>query len=96
MGELASITEATLLARARQAPHDAVVDMLLVQRLVRTPLPDVAGLVVVRSQPADDPVEVRIARHAYDKTGDLADSTRRRWDCRRSGWSAARALRGSG
>jgi tetratricopeptide (TPR) repeat protein len=91
MGELASITEATLLAGARQAPHDAAVDVLLVQRLVRTPLPDVAGLVVVRSQPADDPVEVRIARAPNDKTGDLADL-----DAPTMGLSAIRLERRSG
>lgn len=91
MGELASITEATLLAGARQASHGAEVDMLLVQRLVRTPLPDVAGLIVVRSQPADDPVEVRIARTPKDKTGDLADL-----DAPTMGLSAIRLERGSG
>jgi tetratricopeptide (TPR) repeat protein len=91
MGELASITEATLLASARQAPHGPDTDMLLAQRLVRTPLPDVAGLVVVRSQPADDPLEVRIARTAKDKTGDAADL-----DAPSMGLSAIRLERGSG
>jgi hypothetical protein len=72
LGELASITEAMLLAGARigAAPDPAEV---LLRRLARTPLPDVAGLVVVRSQPADDPLEVRIARTEHDREGDLAD-----------------------
>jgi tetratricopeptide (TPR) repeat protein len=91
MGELASITEATLLAGARQTTHAPETDMLLVQRLVRTPLPDVAGLVLVRSQPADDPLEVRIVRTAKDKTGELADL-----DAQSIGLSAIRLERGSG
>jgi tetratricopeptide (TPR) repeat protein len=91
MGELASITEATLLAGARQTTHSPETDLLLAQRLVRTPLPDVAGLVVVRSQPADDPLEVRIARTAKDKTGELADL-----DAQSIGLSAIRLERGSG
>ncbi len=90
MGELASITEATLLAAARQASHGAEVDMLLVERLMRTPLPDVAGLIVVRSQPADNPLEVRIARTSQDKTGNLADL-----DAPSMGVSAIRLERGS-
>jgi Flp pilus assembly protein TadD len=72
LGELASVTEAVLLAGSRQtAPADAA--EVLLRRLARTPLPDVAGLVVVQSQPADDPVEVRIARGEHDRDGDRAD-----------------------
>jgi Flp pilus assembly protein TadD len=91
LAELASITEATLLAAARQASPDGETDALLERRLVRTPLPDVAGLVVVRSPPADDPVEVRIARTAPDHEGDPADL-----DAPSIGLSAIRIERGSG
>jgi hypothetical protein len=91
MGELASITEAVLLAGARQASNAPDTDALLVQRLVRTPLPDVAGVVVVRSQPADDPLEVRVARAVKDKTGDPADL-----DAPSMGLSAIRIERGTG
>jgi hypothetical protein len=91
MGELASITEAVLLAGARQSSNAPEIDVLLVQRLVRTPLPDVAGVVVVRSQPADDPLEVRIARTMKDKTGDPADL-----DAPSMGLSAIRIERGTG
>jgi hypothetical protein len=91
MGELASMTEAVLLAGARQPSQSPEMDLLLAQRLARTPLPDVAGLVVVRSQPADDPLEVRIARTPKDKTGDLADL-----DAPSMGLAAIRLERGSG
>jgi hypothetical protein len=58
---------------------------------VRTPLPDVASLVVVQSQPADDPLEVRVARTDKDKSGDPADL-----DAPSMGLSAVRIERGSG
>jgi tetratricopeptide (TPR) repeat protein len=90
LAELASITEATLLAAARQKSPDADTDALLERRLVRTPLPDVAGLVVVRSPPADEPLEVRIARTAPDHEGDPADL-----DAPSIGLSAIRIERGS-
>jgi Flp pilus assembly protein TadD len=90
LGELASITEAMLLAGTRlSAPPDAA--EVLLRRLARTPLPDVAGLVVVRSQPADDPLEVRIARGDHDRDGDLADL-----DAPTIGLSAVRLERGGG
>jgi hypothetical protein len=91
MGELASVTEAVLLAGARKPGLSAETDLLLLQRLARTPLPDVAGLVVVRSPPSDDPLEVRIARSATDKTGDAADL-----DAPALGLSAIRIERGTG
>ena len=37
----------------------------LTRRLSRTPLPDVASLVVVRAAPADDPLEVRLEGGAH-------------------------------
>ncbi len=90
LGELASITEAMLLASSRAtAPPDTA--ELLLRRLSRTPLPDVAGLVVVRSQPGDDPVVVRIARGDKDRDGDPADL-----DAPSIGLSAVRLERGGG
>ncbi len=91
MGELASIAEAMLLADARRSSHGPESDALLLRRLVRTPLPDVASLVVVQSQPADDPLEVRVARTDKDKAGDPADL-----DAPSMGLSAVRIERGSG
>ena len=91
LGELASITEATLLAAARAAGPDPDTEALLERRLVRTPLPDVAGVVVVRSPPADDPVRVSIARLGTGPEGDPADL-----DAPAIGLSALRIERGSG
>lgn len=91
IGELASITEATLLATARSASPGADVDALLARRLSRTALPDVAGLVVVRSSPADDPLEVRVARNVKSRDEDPADL-----DAPGIGVSAVRVERGGG
>jgi hypothetical protein len=44
-----------------------------VRRLVQTPLPDVASVVVVRSAPGDEPVVVRVVRDASAKDEDAAD-----------------------
>lgn len=90
MGELASMTEAVLLAAARNASPGADTDAQLVRRLVQTPVPDVASIVVVRSPPADDPVEVRVVRDA-SKDEDPADL-----DAADMGLSAIRIERGQG
>jgi hypothetical protein len=73
MGELASMTEAVLLAGARAASPGPDLDAQLVRRLVQTPLPDVASVVVVRSPPGDEPVVVRVLRDASAKDEDAAD-----------------------
>ena len=91
LGELASITEAMLIAGARQASPTPDTAELLLRRLSRTPLPDVAGLVVVRSQPTDDALDVRIVRHDKDRDGDPADL-----EAPTVGLSAIRLERGSG
>jgi hypothetical protein len=90
LGELASITEAMLLAGSRASATPETAE-LLVRRLARTPLPDVAGLVVVRSQPGDDPLLVRMARTDKDRDGDPADL-----DAPSIGLSAVRLERGGG
>jgi Mg-chelatase subunit ChlD/tetratricopeptide (TPR) repeat protein len=73
MGELASMTEAVLLAGARAASPGPDLDAQLVRRLVQTPLPDVASVVVVRSPPGDEPVVVRVVRDSGAKDEDAAD-----------------------
>jgi len=87
-GELASMTEAVLLASARGASPGGDTDAQLVRRLVQTPLPDVASIVVVRCPPGDDPVEVRVVRDA-SKDEDPADL-----DAADMGLSAIRIERG--
>jgi hypothetical protein len=91
LGELASITEATLLAGARQSARrgDEQWD-LLARRLSRTPLPDVASLVLVRSPPSDEPIAVRIARDEKGKDESAADL-----DAASMGLSALRIERGA-
>jgi Flp pilus assembly protein TadD len=105
IGELASVTEATLLATARQgAPGcrtpegcgpehqtDADVEALLGRRLSRTPLPDVGSLVMVRAAPGDDPLVVRVARDARGRDEDAADL-----DAQPMGLAAIRVERGGG
>jgi tetratricopeptide (TPR) repeat protein len=89
MGELASMTEAVLLAGARAAAPGPDLDAQLVRRLVQTPLPDVASVVVVRSPPGDEPVVVRVVRDASAKDEDAADL-----DASEMGLAAVRIERG--
>lgn len=91
VGELASVTEATLLATARQGASGADVEALLARRLSRTPLPDVGSLVMVRAAPGDDPLVVRVARDAHGRDEDTADL-----DAQPMGLAAIRVERGGG
>jgi tetratricopeptide (TPR) repeat protein len=92
LGELASITEATLLAGARQSARPGGEETaLLARRLSRTPLPDVASLVLVRSPPSDEPIAVRIARDEKGKDESAAEL-----DAASMGLSAIRIERGGG
>ncbi len=91
IGELASVTEATLLATARQGTPGDEVEELLGRRLSRTPLPDVGSLVVVRAAPGDDPLVVRVARDARGRDEDTADL-----DAQPMGLAAIRVERGGG
>ncbi len=61
IGELASIVRAFLLAGAR-GQEPAEIEEQLQRRLLETPLPDVAGLVLVQSAPSEDPVMASIVR----------------------------------
>lgn len=63
VGELASITRAVLLARARQSAQGDVKSELT-RRLLQTPLPDVGSVVLVQWPPEDEPIEVRVRRGA--------------------------------
>ena len=88
LGELASITSAVLLAGAR-GKADPKVEAELERRLMRTALPDVAGVVLIQSPPSDRPVEVRIARD--DREQEAAD-----FNAAALGVSALRIERGAG
>ena len=61
------------------------------RRLVQTPLPDVASLILVRAPPADEPVELRVVRSEKDRDDEQADL-----DAASMGLSAVRIERGSG
>jgi hypothetical protein len=92
LGELASITRATLLAHAREAaalPPET--DALLLRRLVQTPLPDVASVILVQTPPADPSVEVRVARTAHERDEEPPDL-----NAASMGLSAVRVERGAG
>jgi tetratricopeptide (TPR) repeat protein len=90
LAELSSVIRAISLARARggSAPE---VEAELERRLLQTPLPDVAGVILVQSPPSDDPVAVRIRRErgeAGEQTADL--------DASQIGLAALRVERGDG
>ncbi len=91
LGELASITQAVLLADARSQAVPADVAAELLRRLTQAPLPDVASLVMVRAAPSDAPVEVRVAREHSGRDGELPDL-----DASALGLSAIRIERGDG
>jgi tetratricopeptide (TPR) repeat protein len=85
VGELASIAHAVLLASARAHRHADGVEEELVRRLLQTPLPDVASVLVVQAPPSDDPVEVRLTRERGEKGEQSPD-----FDARALGLAAAR------
>lgn len=91
LGELASIAQAVLIAGARRGGLRPEVDAELSRRLLQTPLPDAAGLVMVRTFAADSPVQIRLAR----ELGDRAE-TPLELDAAAVGLSAARIERGDG
>jgi tetratricopeptide (TPR) repeat protein len=90
LGELSSIAQAVLLAAARDG-KDADVDAQLERRLLQTPLPDVAGVVLVQSPPADDPILVSVTRERGEKLEQSADL-----DAKVLGIAAVRIERGDG
>lgn len=90
LGELASITQAVLLAGARGGT-DAEVEAELERRLLRTALPDVQSVVMIQSPPADDPIEVSVIRARGEKVAQSADL-----DAPELGVAAIRIERGDG
>jgi len=90
LGELASITQAVLLAGARGGA-DAEVEAELERRLLRTALPDVQSVVMIQSPPSDDPIEVSVVRKNGEKVAQSADL-----DARELGVAAIRIERGDG
>ncbi len=90
LGELASITQAYLLANAREAAPASVREELE-RRLLQTPLPDVKGFIFVQSAPADDGLDVRIIRKEGENAEQSPDL-----DARSVGIAAIRLERGEG
>lgn len=79
-GELAAITAAVLLAEARSkqetvGPTGTASDLIasLTRRALTLPLPDVAGVVLIRAPVVNHPVDVRLSRTADAKTESPAD-----------------------
>ena len=91
LGQLASAAEATLLAGAQQASLGTDLGALLTRRLARTPLPDVASVIVVRTAIGDDPLRVRVATDARGRDEHAVDL-----DAAALGISAIRVERGGG
>ena len=67
------MTEAVLLASARGQSVSPELDAQLLRRLVQTPLPDVKSLVVITMPPAEDAIQVTVARDRTEKDEQPAD-----------------------
>ena len=80
-----------MIAGARTGSWSPEVDAELGRRLMQTPLPDVAGLVMVRTLASDLPVQVRLARELRSSGETPLDL-----DGAAVGVSAARIERGDG
>jgi len=90
IGELASITRAVLLARAR-ADAPSLERESLTRRLLQTPLPDALGVVLVHWPPTDDTLSVRIKRARGEGLEQSPD-----FDASSLGMAAFRIERGDG
>lgn len=90
IGELASILRAFQLTRAK-GNNSPEVETQLERRLLQTPLPDVEGLLLVESPPADDAVDVRIVRQDGERAEISPD-----FDATSLGIAAVRLERGAG
>lgn len=91
LGELASIVQAVLLAGAHESAS-AESKPELGRRLLQTPLPDVASVVLIQSSPGDDPLTVRVARGDEEKDADALPAD---FDARSLGLVAHRIERGT-
>lgn len=91
LGELAAITSAVLLANAREQATSPAQSAELLRRLAQTPLPDVASVLFIRSEPSEDPLQVRIAREHTER-----DLRAPEFNAPLLGLAAARVERGDG
>ena len=91
LGELASITQAVLLSGARSLSDDPDVLAELTRRLLQTPLPDVASVMVVEAPPSEDAIRIEVARESGDRGARPPD-----FDARALGLAALRIERGEG
>jgi tetratricopeptide (TPR) repeat protein len=91
LGELASITQAVLLASARSLSADPDVAAEITRRLLQTPLPDVASVMVIQAPPSDEALRIEVARERGDREAKAPD-----FDARALGLSALRIERGEG
>ena len=89
LGELASITQAVLLSGARALTSEPDVSAEITRRLLQTPLPDVAAVMVIEAPPGDDTVRIEIARESGDREAKPPD-----FDARALGLAALRLERG--
>ena len=90
VAELASVVRAVLLARARGEAQPQIATELE-RRLLQTPLPDVASVILVQSAPSEQPVEVRVRRERGEKLDQSADL-----DAGQVGVAVVRVERGDG
>ncbi|HET9930422.1 MAG TPA: hypothetical protein VFQ35_07040, partial [Polyangiaceae bacterium] len=91
LGELASITSAVLLAGAHEQSTLAAERAELLRRLSQTPLPDVASVLFIQSQPSDEPLQIRVARERSDR-----DLRAPEFNAEALGLAAVRVERGDG
>ena len=91
LGELASMTQAVLLASARGQSVSPELDAQLLRRLVQTPLPDVKSVVVITMPPAEDAIQVTVSRERTEKDEQPADL-----EATSMGLAAVRIERGEG
>jgi tetratricopeptide (TPR) repeat protein len=91
LGELASITQAVLLASARSLSENPDVVAEITRRLLQTPLPDVASVMVIQAPPSDEALRIEVAREFGDREAKAPD-----FDSRALGLSALRIERGEG
>jgi Flp pilus assembly protein TadD len=67
LGELASITDAILIAEARASKAGPEDQARLLRRALEIPLPDAAALVLVRTPTLDIPIETQLVRGEKDR-----------------------------
>ena len=91
LGELASMTQAILLAGARGVSVGPELDAQLLRRLVQTPLPDVKSILLVSTPPEQNAVSISVMRERAERDPRPADL-----DAPALGLAAIRFERGDG